>query len=86
VIAGFGTLVLANVRARADTAADLGEQAFNTAADLASFFDESSSDQPGGDRPNNDPLTEEELEQRLRNLTLRRVVVRGHPSSSSCCR
>ena len=39
VIAGLGTLVLANVRARADTESSLREQAFNTAANVALFFD-----------------------------------------------
>ncbi len=65
IIAGLGTLVLANVRARADTEDDLRTQAFNTAANLALFFDESDGDE----------LTEDELQQRLRNLTLLRRVV-----------
>ncbi len=65
VIAGLGTLVLANVRARADTEESLRDQAINTAANVALFFDES----------NGEELTEEQQDQRLRNLTLLRRVV-----------
>ncbi len=65
VIAGLGTLVLANVRARADTESSLREQAFNTAANVALFFDGSDGEE----------LTEEQQRQRVRNLTLLRRVV-----------
>jgi two-component system sensor histidine kinase BaeS len=65
VIAGLGTLVLANVRARADTETNLREQAFNTATNVALFFDESDGEE----------LTEDQQRQRLRNLTLLRRVV-----------
>ena len=61
VIAGLGTLVLANVRARADTETNLREQAFNTAANVALFFDESDGEQ----------LTEEQQRQRLRTRRCR---------------
>ena len=65
VVAGLGTLVLANVRARADTETDLRRQASVTAANVARFFDP---DEVAD-------LTDEQLEQRLRNLTLLRRVV-----------
>jgi signal transduction histidine kinase len=65
VFAGLGTLVLAQVRARADTESDLRTQAINTAENLALFFD---ADEVG-------ELTEEQLQQRLRQLTLLRRVV-----------
>ena len=65
LIAGIGTLVLAHVRARADTEADLRIQAVNTADNLQLFFD---SDEVG-------QLTEEQIRQRLRQLTLLRRVV-----------
>ncbi|MFN8023145.1 MAG: HAMP domain-containing sensor histidine kinase [Acidimicrobiales bacterium] len=65
LIAGIGTLVLAHVRARFDTEADLRSQAINTADNLQLFFD---SDEVG-------QLTEEQIRQRLRQLTLLRRVV-----------
>ena len=65
MIAGLGTLVLANVRARADTEESLREQASITAANIALFFDESDEQQ----------LTDDQQQQRLRQLTLLRRVV-----------
>jgi two-component system sensor histidine kinase BaeS len=65
LIAGLGTLVLANVRARATTDASLREQAVNVAANVGLFFD----GEDGGE------LTEQEERQRLRQLTLLRRVV-----------
>jgi two-component system sensor histidine kinase BaeS len=69
VIAGLGTLVLAHARARADTESDLRVQAFNTADNLALFFDASSQSGQADD------LTDEQIRQRLRQLTLLRRVV-----------
>lgn len=65
LIAGIGTLALAHVRARADTESDLRTQAVNTADNLQLFFD---TDEVG-------QLTEEQIRQRLRQLTLLRRVV-----------
>ncbi|MCB1259314.1 MAG: HAMP domain-containing histidine kinase [Acidimicrobiales bacterium] len=64
VIAGLGTLVLANVRARTDTEQELRAQATTIAANLALFFDETDA-----------PLDDQAVEQRLRQLTLLRRVV-----------
>ena len=64
VIAGLGTLVLANVRARTDTEQELRAQATTIAANLALFFDETDA-----------PLDDEAVDQRLRQLTLLRRVV-----------
>ncbi|MEZ5249913.1 MAG: hypothetical protein R2713_12105 [Ilumatobacteraceae bacterium] len=64
VIAGLGTLVLANVRARTDTEQELRAQATTIAANLALFFVETDA-----------PLDDQAVEQRLRQLTLLRRVV-----------
>jgi two-component system sensor histidine kinase BaeS len=72
VIAGLGTLVLAHARARTDTEADLRVQARNTADNLALFFDTVSGADGGLDASE---LTDEQITQRLRQLTLLRRVV-----------
>jgi signal transduction histidine kinase len=65
LIAGLGTLVLANVRARADTEDALRQQAYNTAANVSLFFDQT----------DGEVLTPEQQQSRLRSLTLLRRVV-----------
>lgn len=65
LIAGFGTLVLANVRARATTEDSLRDQATNVAANVGELFD-----------PNNGvELTQVQERQRLRQLTLLRKLL-----------
>lgn len=76
VIAGLGTLVLAHARARTDTEADLRTQAANTAENLALFFDAETGGETGsGTGGGTDALTDDQIAQRLRQLTLLRRVV-----------
>jgi signal transduction histidine kinase len=65
LIAGLGTLVLANVRARATTEESLREQAANVAANVGELFD------PAGGVE----LTADQERQRLRQLTLLRRLL-----------
>ncbi len=65
LIAGLGTLVLANVRARHTTEQDLRKQAARVAANIGDLFD-------GSD---GQPLTEQQVRQRLRQLQLLRKLL-----------